>query len=177
MKNISRNRKLNFAALAKSREQVDDNGRNGRCGNWQMLLGGYDTVYEIYYRGEPIGRVNYGDREYELYDEDFIPADQIPEFLAAIDAVGFKNVNERDFDDEGDLGMVNEARKQILWAVDVRNMNTALHGLFYGPDKRQVQKFAKALDAIFSDYERGDLDDDGLQYAWEDLVVQFPDMA
>ena len=29
-------------------------------------------------------------------------------------------------------------RKQILWAVDVRNMNTAMHGLFYGPDKKQV---------------------------------------
>ena len=162
---------MNFAALAKALERVDDSrdGLFGRCGNWSMGLGGYDHGYEIYYRNEPIGRVNYELRKYELYDNDFISKDQMPEFLKAIQATKFENLNPPESDDFEDDELyaeskrtVKESRKQILWAVDVRNMNTAIHGLFYGPDKRQAQKFAKALTAIFSDYESGDLDDDGL---------------
>ena len=61
-----------------------------------MGLGGYDHGYEIYYRGTPIGRVNYGDKEYELYVDDFITRETLPEFLAAIDARKFKNVHEKD---------------------------------------------------------------------------------
>lgn len=87
---------INFTALAKAMERLDDSddGMGGRCGNWELRLGGYDTGYEIYYRGAPIGRVNYELREYELYDEDFIPKDQIPEFLAAIEARRFKDVGQ-----------------------------------------------------------------------------------
>ena len=81
-------------------DQIDDNGSQGRCGNWKMDLGGYDTGYEISYRSEPIGRVNYELGEYELYDDDFIPKDQIPEFLAAIDARRFKDVGYHEQDDE-----------------------------------------------------------------------------
>ena len=92
--------KLNFSALAKVMEKIDDNGEHGRCGNWEMALGGYDHGYEIYYRGAPIGRVNYELKEYELYDEDFIPKDQIPEFLAAIDARKFKDIGYHEQDDE-----------------------------------------------------------------------------
>ena len=102
---------INFTALAKAMERLDDSddGMSGRCGNWELGLGGYDTGYEIYYRGAPIGRVNYELREYELYDEDFIPKDQIPEFLAAIDARGFKDVgwhegDDDDYDDDEDDG-------------------------------------------------------------------------
>ena len=104
-------KKLNFAPLRKVMDKIDDNGRHGRCGNWEMGLGGYDMGYEIYYRGEPIGRVNYGDKEYALYDEDFIPKEQIPEFLAAIDARKFKDVGEHsdDFADEDDEYMTNES--------------------------------------------------------------------
>ena len=65
-----------------------------------MGLGGYDLGYEIYYRGAPIGRVDYGDKEYELYDEDFMSKDQIPEFLAAIDARKFKDIGYHEQDDE-----------------------------------------------------------------------------
>ena len=93
-------KKLNFAPLKKVMDQIDDNGRHGRCGNWYMGLGGYDTGYEIYYKGSPIGRVNYELREYELYDEDLIPTELIPEFLAAIDARGFKDVGYHEQDDE-----------------------------------------------------------------------------
>lgn len=89
-------KKLNFAPLKRVMEQIDDNGRHGRCGNWYMGLGGYDTGYEIYYKNEPIGRVNYEFKEYELYDEDFIPKEQIPEFLAAIDARRFKDIGEHE---------------------------------------------------------------------------------
>lgn len=99
---------INFTALAKAMERLDDSddGMSGRCGNWELGLGGYDHGYEIYYKGAPIGRVNYELREYELYDEDFIPKDQIPEFLAALDARGFKDVgyheqDDEDFDDDG----------------------------------------------------------------------------
>ena len=93
-------RKLNFAPLRKVMDQIDDNGRHGRCGNWEMGLGGYDHGYEISYRVAPIGRVNYELGEYELYDEDFIPKELIPEFLAAIDAKGFKDVGYHEEDDE-----------------------------------------------------------------------------
>jgi hypothetical protein len=100
--------KLNFAPLKKVMDQIDDNGQHGRCGKWEMGLGGYDHGYEIFYGIPPIGRVNYELREYELYD-DFIPKDQIPEFLAAIDARGFKDVgyhegDDDDYDDDEDDG-------------------------------------------------------------------------
>lgn len=95
-----RTKKLNFAALAKVMEKIDDNGRHGRCGNWAMGLGGYDHGYGIYFKGQEIGRVNYGYKEYELYDEDFISKEQIPEFLQAIDARGFKDVGYHVQDDE-----------------------------------------------------------------------------
>lgn len=107
-------RKLNFAPLKRVMEQIDDNGWRGRCGNWEMGLGGYDMGYEIYYRGAPIGRVNYGDKEYELYDEDFMSKDQIPEFLAAIDARRFEDVGYHEHDDEfidEEQNMVDESRK------------------------------------------------------------------
>lgn len=44
--------KLNFAALAKVVERLDDSkdGKYAACGNWSMGLGGYDMGYEIYYK-------------------------------------------------------------------------------------------------------------------------------
>ena len=85
-----------FSDLAKALEQVDDNGRHGECGSWGMSFGGYDTGYEISYDGETIGRVNYEDKEYELYRDDCVSKDEVPEFLSAIDADGFKDVGEND---------------------------------------------------------------------------------
>lgn len=97
-------KKLNFATVRKVMDKIDDNGKYGRCGNWVMGLGGYDHGYGTYFKGQEIGRVNYGDKKYELYDEDFISKEQIPEFLKAVDAVGFKNINEKDMGkyEEGD---------------------------------------------------------------------------
>ena len=112
---MTTSRKLNFAPLKKVMDQIDDNGRHGRCGNWELGLGGYDHGYEIYYRGAPIGRVNYEFGEYELYDEDFIPKELIPEFLQAIDARRFKDVgeHEEEFEDE-DEEMMHESGESNL---------------------------------------------------------------
>ena len=108
MKSLLNETKLTFQALAKARERMDDSndGMGGRCGNWELGLGGYDHGYGIYYKGQEIGRVNYEYREYELYHEDFMPKELIPEFLTALDARGFKDVgyhehNDEDFDDDG----------------------------------------------------------------------------
>lgn len=168
-------KKLNFTALAKVMEKIDDNGRSGRCGNWYMGLGGYDMGYEIYYKNEPIGRVNYEFGEYELYDEDFIPKEQIPEFLAAIDARKFKDVgeHEEELEDEGEE-MVSEGKKKIMWAINFRNMHTAVHGLFYGKDKKRVEEFANEIEYIENN---ADWDWDEKQYAWESLYEDYPDIA
>lgn len=171
---------INFTALAKAMERLDDSddGMSGRCGNWELGLGGYDHGYEIYYRGAPIGRVNYELREYELYDEDFIPKDQIAEFLAAIDARRFKDVgyhegDDEDFDDDGPR-YVQESRKQIMWAVNFRNMRTAVHGMYYGKDKRRVQKFAREMDRL-TEIE-GEYDPEEIDHVWDDFFAEYPDI-
>ena len=111
-----------------------------------MLLGGYDTGYEIYYKGYPIGRVNYELKEYELYHDGFITRQDLPMFLKAIDAVGFKNAYENENEDASE--MVNEAKKQIMWAINFRNMSTAIHGLYYGKDRKRVEAFADEIEYI-----------------------------
>ena len=105
MKRLLNESKLNFTALAKAMDRLDDSddGMEGRCGNWELRLGGYDHGYGIYYRGQEIGRVNYEYKEYELYDEDFISKEQLPEFLNAIEAARFKDVGEHE-DEEPDTG-------------------------------------------------------------------------
>ena len=109
-------RKFNFNALAKALERLDGSGdgMEGRCGNWEFRLGGYDHGYGIYFKGEEIGRVNYELHQYEIYHDDFIPREQIPEFLAAIDAWKFKDVGEHGDDvygEEVDIGWDLEARR------------------------------------------------------------------
>jgi hypothetical protein len=94
--------KLNFAALAKAMERLDDSddGMEGRCGNWELRLGGYDHGYGIYFKGQEIGRVNYEWKEYEIYHDDFISKEQLTEFLTAIDARGFKDIGYHEQNDE-----------------------------------------------------------------------------
>lgn len=101
MKRLLNETKLTFQALEKARERMDDSddGMGGSCGNWELGLGGYDHGYEIYYKGAPIGRVNYELREYELYHEDFMPKELIQEFLAALDARGFEDVGYHEQED------------------------------------------------------------------------------
>lgn len=69
--------------------------------------------------------------------------------------------------------IVKEARKRIMYAVDYRNMNTAIHGLFYGKDRRMVEMFAKRLEAIEDDTETSP---EEMQFVWDDLMSEFPDI-
>lgn len=47
--------------------------------------------------------------------------------------------------------MVNEARKQVMWAIDFRDMHTAIHGLYYAKDRKLVEEFYEALKSVFDD--------------------------
>ena len=85
--------KMNFWSLKKARERMDGDGKLGRCGNWTVALGGYDTGYEVYFKGSPVARVNYELCEYEIYGAGIRRAD-IPEFLAAMDAWRFGDVTD-----------------------------------------------------------------------------------
>ena len=90
-------KKMSFKGLKLAFDRMDHgDGRQGRAGNWEILLGGYDMGYEIYYQGKPIGRVNYELGEYELYLDGLISRSELPMFLDAIDATGFKNVHEHE---------------------------------------------------------------------------------
>lgn len=98
---------INFEALKKARERMDDSkdGQFGRCGNWKIALGGYDHGYEIYYKDEPVMRVNYELGEYEFYSCDcsdvMFTQDTIPQIKKALEITPrFDNVG--DIDDSGD---------------------------------------------------------------------------
>ena len=69
---------------------------------------------------------------------------------------------------------VNEARKQIMWAIDYRNMHTAIHGLFYGKDKKRVKAFEKELEYL---HTATDLDEYEMYDAWESLYGDYPDIG
>lgn len=69
---------------------------------------------------------------------------------------------------------VNEARKQIMWAINFRNMHTAVHGMFYGKSKKRVEEFANEIEYI---EKNDDLDWDEKLYAWERMYEEYPDIA
>ena len=69
--------------------------------------------------------------------------------------------------------IVKEARLPVMWAIDYRDFHTAIHGLFYGKDRRQVEKFAKRLEAISNDTETSP---EEMQFVWDDLMSEFPDI-
>ncbi len=71
--------------------------------------------------------------------------------------------------------MVNESRKQIMWAVNFRNMHTAIHGLYYGQDKRKVQKFAQELEDI-NDMSGDGAEADDYFFLMEDLFNRYPEI-
>lgn len=184
---------INFKALRKAMDRMNDSkdGKFGRCGNWKIALGGYDHGYEIYYKDEPVMRVNYELDEYEFYSCDYsdvmFTPDTVPQIKEALDITHeFDNVG--DIDDNGDYidsfgqyvngveanvsesgiskrvkfkKIVKESRKPHMWAIDFRNMNTAVHGLFYGADKKEVQSFYNNLKDLNSEemdgYELEDL--------------------
>ena len=71
------------------------------------------------------------------------------------------NVNVNHLNDKHNEKIVKESRKPHMWAVDFRNMNTAIHGLFYGADRKEVQSFYNNLKDLNSEemdgYEVEDL--------------------
>lgn len=171
---------INFEALRKARERMDDSkdGQFGRCGNWKIALGGYDTGYEVYYKDEPVMRVNYELNEYEFYYCDYsdvmFTQDTIPQIKKALEITDrFDNVG--DIDDVGDYidhfgqyvngveanvsegknmkfkKIVKEAKLPVMWAIDYRDMHSGIHGLYYGKDRRDVEEFYNRLDSIYSD--------------------------
>ena len=70
-------------------------------------------------------------------------------------------VNVNHLNDKHNEKIVKESRKPHMWAVDFRNMNTAVHGLFYGADRKEVQSFYNNLKDLNSEemdgYELEDL--------------------
>lgn len=176
---------INFEALRKARERMDDSrdGQLGRCGNWKIALGGYDMGYEVYYKNYPVMRVNYELNEYEFYNSDYsdvmFTPDTVPQIKKALEITPrFDNVG--DIDDVGDYidhfgeyvngveanvsesgkskrprfkKIVKEAKLPVMWAIDYRDFHTAIHGLIYGKNRRDVEKFYDRLKAIYDDKE------------------------
>ena len=69
--------------------------------------------------------------------------------------------------------IAKEARKQIMYAVDFRDMHTGIHGLYYGKDKKRVEEFAKEIEYI---HTATDMTDDDIYFAWESLFQDYPDI-
>ena len=98
---------INFEALRKAVERMNDSkdGKFGCCGNWKIALGGYDHGYEVYYKDEPVMRVNYELDEYEFYSCDYsdvmFTPDTVPQIKKVLEITPeFDNVG--DIDDNGD---------------------------------------------------------------------------
>ena len=190
---------INFEALRKARERVDDSrdGQFGRCGNWKIALGGYDMGYEVYYKNYPVMRVNYELDEYEFYSCDYsdvmFTQDTIPQIKKALEITPrFDNVG--DIDDSGDdidrfgqyvngveanvsegnkmkfKKIVKEAKLPVMWAIDYRDFHTAIHGLIYGKNRRDVEEFYDRLKAIYSDR---DISPEEQEMLYQDLWDEF----
>ena len=74
-------------------------------------------------------------------------------------------VNVNHLNDKHNEKIVKESRKPHMWAIDFRNMNTAVHGLFYGADRKEVQSFYNNLKDLNSEEMDG--------YELEDLMNAF----
>lgn len=60
--------------------------------------------------------------------------------------------------DPPDSFKFDESKLPHKWAINFRNMNTAIHGLFYGDDRKVVNQFYKELKSL-------DIDDEN--YEWD----------
>ena len=143
--------------------------------------------YEVYYKDEPVMRVNYELDEYEFYSCDYEYAmftqDTIPQIKKALEITPrFDNVG--DIDDNGDdidrFGQhvngveanVSESRqsKEVMWAIDYRDFHTAIHGLIYGKNRRDVEKFYDRLKVIYAD---DDISPEEQEMYYQDLWDEF----
>ena len=57
-----------------------------------------------------------------------------------------------------------------MYAVDFRNMRTAIHGLFVGKDRRRMERFHRRLSAICDD--ETSLEEEGI--ALDALLEEYP---
>lgn len=88
-------KKISLKGLKLAFDRMDDgDGMFGKAGNWKIALGGYDCGYEIYFKGEPVMRVNYELKEYEFYTDEIFDSTTIPtikrmlEITPAFDNIG-----------------------------------------------------------------------------------------
>lgn len=184
---------------ARERMEDSNDGIVGRCGNWKIALGGYDMGYEVYYKDYPVMRVNYELDEYEFYNCDYsdvmFTQDTIPQIKKALEITPrFDNVG--DIDDSGDYidrfgqyvngveanvsesegskmkfkKIVKEARLPVMWAIDYRDFHTAIHGLIYGKNRRDVEKFYDRLKVIYADR---DISPEEQEMCYQDLWDEF----
>ena len=66
--------------------------------------------------------------------------------------------------------IANEARKQIMWAIDFRDMHSGIHGLYYGKNRRDVEKFYDRLKVIYAD---DDISPEEQEMCYQDLWDEF----
>ena len=66
--------------------------------------------------------------------------------------------------------VVNESRMPVMWAIDYRDMHTAIHGLIYGKNRRDVEQFYDRLKVIYAD---DDISPDEQEMCYQDLWDEF----
>ena len=66
--------------------------------------------------------------------------------------------------------IVKEARLPVMWAIDFRDMHSAIHGLIYGKNRRDVEEFYVRLNGIYSDE---DMSPEEQEMLYQDLWDEF----
>ena len=61
-----------------------------------------------------------------------------------------------------------------MWAINFRNMRTAIHGMYYGKDRKRVEEFAKELEYIQKDCL--DVPSEEYPFLFDDLLADYPDI-
>ena len=66
--------------------------------------------------------------------------------------------------------IVKEARLPVMWAIDFRDMHSAIHGLIFGKNRRDVEEFYDRLNEIYSDE---DMSPEEQEMLYQDLWDEF----
>ena len=66
--------------------------------------------------------------------------------------------------------VVKEAQLPVMWAIDYRDFRTAIHGLYYGKNRRDVEKFYDRLKVIYAD---DDISPEEQEMCYQDLWDEF----
>ena len=66
--------------------------------------------------------------------------------------------------------IVKEARLPVMWAIDYRDFRTAIHGLYYGKNRRDVEKFYDRIKVIYDDKDMSPEEQEMLyQELWDEF--------